>query len=286
MKKRDTGNNRFGSRRLIFRGISLLFYMEGLAVENLNIEAQFVRGRREIISHISFCVKRGESLAIVGESGSGKSMTALALMGLLPANCFAVGSALLDGEELICSRNTAKKRGKELAYIAQSGAEFLNPSLKIKTQIYESLKLNGVKGRKNITASAEKHLRAVGFENCGQILEKYPFELSGGQAQRAMLAIALCAQPKLIIADEATKGIDRETANELWDMMERYFSCSSRIYITHNMDFAAKCNNILVLKDGKMREYGPAEDVMGSPESDYTRELIAAIPKKRSGICF
>lgn len=259
--------------------------MQGLVVESLKIQAEFLRGSKEIVSPLSFCIESGQTLAVVGESGSGKTMSALALLGILPNNCFASGSAMLDGEQLISSRNAAKKRGKEIVFIAQSGAEFLNPSLKIKSQIFESLKINGVKNRRERESIAEKNLELVGFENSGQVLEKYPFELSGGQAQRVTLAIALCSRPKLIIADEATKGVDRETADELRNMLEKYFADACRMYITHNMEFAAECDKLLVLKDGVVREYGKTADILQNPKSEYTRLLLAAVPGKRSGIC-
>ncbi len=258
---------------------------EELVVENLNIEASFLKGTRKIVSDISFCIKQGESLAIVGESGSGKTMTALSLLDLLPENCEARGSALFNGVQLIGSKNAKKARGKDIMFIPHSGLEFLNPSLKIKTQMFESMRINGLTDRKKMRAEAIKNLELVGIEDQERTLEKYPFELSGGQAQRVLIAIAMCANPKLLIADEATKGVDERTADDIWQLMISKFFGACKIFITHNIEFAMRCDKILVLKDGIVQESGNAKEVLQNPKSDYTKLLLEVMPKERGQLC-
>lgn len=258
---------------------------DGLVVENLNIDAEFLKGRRNILSNVSFCLEKGESLAIVGESGSGKTMSALALLNLLPENCEASGSAILCGQQLIGDRKAKKLRGKEAVYIPHSGAEFLNPSLKIKTQIFESMRINGMKDKKKMREDAIEKLKLVGIERGEQTLEKYAFELSGGQAQRVLIAIAMCAAPSLLIADEATKGVDEKTADDIWKLMLDKFSSACKIFITHNIEFASFCDKILVFKDGVVQEYGIAREVLQNPKAEYTKLLLEVMPKSRVELC-
>lgn len=283
----------------------------GLVVENLNISASFLKGTKNIISGLSFCIERGESLAIVGESGSGKTMTALSLLNLLPENCVASGVASLNcndsgnatlnceasesatlnceidddatlcGIQLLNNKKAKKLRGKEIVYIPHSGVEFLNPSLKIKTQIFESMRLNGMKDKKKMREDAIEKLQLVGIENCPQTLEKYPFELSGGQAQRVLIAIAMCATPSLLIADEATKGVDEKTADDIWNLMLEKFSGACKIFITHNIEFASRCDKVLILKDGVLQEYGASCEVLQNPQAEYTKLLLKVMPKSR-----
>lgn len=302
------------SRRLILVDKSFLFEEEmqcGLVVENLNVDASFLKGTKNIVSNLSFCIERGESLAIVGESGSGKTMTALSLLNLLPDNCEASGNATLNceaidvstqnqeangcvtlnretsgvgtsfGIQLLNNKNAKKLRGKEIVYIPHSGVEFLNPSLKIKTQIFESMRLNGMKGRKKMRTDAIEKLQLVGIDDGAQTLEKYPFELSGGQAQRVLIAIAMCAKPTLLIADEATKGVDEKTADDIWKLMLEKFSSACKIFITHNIEFASRCDKVLVIKDGVVQEYGASHEVFQNPQAEYTKLLLKVMPKSR-----
>lgn len=250
-------------------------------VGNLNITASLTGGGKKIINSLTFGVRAGEPMAIVGDSGCGKTMTALSVFGLLPENCAADGNILLNGKDLLTlsQKQINKMRGRDLIYIPQSGADFLNPSLKIKSQLYESLEKNGVKDRIVKKFAALDKLRNAGFgDDAGTILEKYPFQLSGGQAQRAVLAISLCGNPGLVIADEPTKGIDDATAEIFLDKLLSLFPDAVIVVITHNISVAAKCEKILVMHDGEAVEYGDASAVLGNPVSDYTRKLLSALP--------
>ena len=253
----------------------------GLCVKNLNILAELSGRNEKLIRDLSFSVLPGETLSIVGESGCGKTMTALAIFGLLPDNCKAGGEILLNDINLL---NLSKKkindlRGNEIVYVPQSGADFLNPSIKVKTQIYESLKKNGIKGRDNLKLKAKELLIRVGLDNPEVILDKYAFQLSGGQAQRVVLAISLAGNPKLVIADEPTKGIDKETANKFLVALEELFKDAAKIIITHDISVASQNKNILVMGKGVLAEYGQSKDVLSNPKSDVTKNLLNSLPE-------
>lgn len=248
-----------------------------LEVENLCVGAYFLRTTEQIVSGVSFSIKSGERLAIVGESGSGKSMIVNALTSSLADNCFATGQIFFDGEDIL---NDGKKKktlsGRQIVFVPQGGAESLNPSLKIKTQIYEAFSRAGIRlTRDQKRAYSIYNLSRAGLKCGEEILEKYPFEISGGEAQRVVLAIAMCANPKLIVADEATRGIDEKASEVFWDCMDRDFEKSSIIVVTHDMSVAKKCDYVLVLKEGKVQEYGKTCNVFAHPQSDYTKQLLS-----------
>lgn len=254
-----------------------------LQVENLNVKAEFDSGEGDILQNISFCVCQGQPLAIIGESGSGKTMCALALLGLLPSNCVASGSVKLDGKEILGlkERHLNAMRGCELAYIPQSGAEFLNPALKICSHFYETLKKAGINDRRSRREIALQKLAQAGLADEGEeVLAKYPHQLSGGQAQRTVLALSLCQNARLIIADEPTKGIDGETAQCFERCMNTAFKDSCLVIITHDVRLASKCHSVAVIKDGRIVEYGTAGEVLSAPSNEYTKSLIAAMPKE------
>lgn len=252
-----------------------------LQVENLCVYAEFLRSTEKIVGGVSFSLEDGQRLAIVGESGSGKSMIVDALIGALADNCFATGEVVFDGENVLKNSRALKRNlGKSIAFIPQGASESLNPSLKIKTQIYEAFARSGLKlNRAQKKEHALFNLAKVGLED-ERVLEKYPFEISGGQAQRVVLAIALCSQPKLIVADEATRGIDKETADVFLQCVNQEFQDSAKIFVTHDMGLATTCDKMLVLKGGEQVEYGLSKDIVASPKHDYTKSLLKRTAKK------
>ena len=252
-----------------------------LIVENLTITARMTHGTKTIVDGLSFSAPNGETLGIVGQSGCGKTMTALSMFGLLPENCLASGSAVVGGVDTISMQehSLTKLRGQKIVYMPQSGADFLNPSLRIKTHLFETLHRLGVpRSLRNETALSL--LRSAGFSEPDSIMSKYPFQLSGGMAQRVVLALGMAGQPDLVIADEPTRGIDRSTAVAFIEMLKASFANSVLIIITHDISIARLCDKLLVMHSGTLAEYGNAGDVIGNPVSEPTRQLIAAMPER------
>jgi len=251
-----------------------------LNVDRLSVKAELKSGFKQIVKELSFKIACGEQLGIVGESGCGKTMTAMAIFGLLPANCRAGGEVALNGKPLLSlsEKQMNEKRGREIVLIPQSGADFLNPSLRVRDHLYETLKRAGIKDKNNLRERAEELLEQVGFDKPAEVMEKYPFQLSGGMAQRIVLAIGLAFSPSLVIADEPTRGIDDETAALFIKQLEKMFSDTAVIVITHNIALARTCRNILVMHSGEMMEYGRADVILNSPRHPYTRSLIDALP--------
>jgi oligopeptide/dipeptide ABC transporter ATP-binding protein len=251
-----------------------------LNVDRLSINAELKSGFTRIVKELSFKIAPGEKLGIVGESGCGKTMTAMAMFGLLPSNCHADGEVTLNGNPLLglSEKQMNEKRGREIVLIPQSGADFLNPSLLVRDQIYETLRRAGIKDKADLQKKAQELLEQVGFDKPGEVMGKYPFQLSGGMAQRIVLAIGLAFSPSLVIADEPTRGIDDETASLFIKQLGRMFSDSAVIVIIHNISVARTCRNILVMHSGEMMEYGRAEVILNFPHHPYTRSLIDALP--------
>lgn len=222
-----------------------------LQVMDLCVYAQFARGEDVIVKGVSFCVPCGSSLALVGKSGAGKSMIAGAITGTLADNCFSSGKILLDGKDLTDKKVLKASLGKDLVYIPQGGAESLNPSLKIKTQIYESFDISLPKMNKDQKrAYAVYNLAKVCLDE--SILDKYPFEISGGEAQRVMMAIALCANPKAVILDEPTRGLDEQNKQVFLNCLQQNFADAAIVAITHDKSVADLCDEVIKVQDGTM----------------------------------
>lgn len=233
--------------------------------------------QKTLVQEVSFAVSAGETLALIGETGSGKTLIAQSVMGVLPENLRKIGGAIsFCGKTLPLGRNLRKILGREIAYIPQNGHEFLNPAKKIKHHLYDSLKKSGVPKPKRRPFACEK-LTQAGLCESDQLLEQYPFQLSGGMAQRVTIALALCAQAKLLIADEPTNGLDSEGKMQFMDTLNHLFQNSAKLIITHDIAVAARCDRILVLCRGKMMETGVAAAVLQAPHHPYTRALIQAL---------
>jgi ABC-type glutathione transport system ATPase component len=253
-----------------------------LEVENLTIRAKLRRGESFIVRGLSFTVDARDRLGIIGESGGGKTMTALSLFGLLPGNCHASGTARLGGRDLLSlnEKEIRELRGRELVLIPQSGGAFLNPVFTVRSHLRETLRRCGIRGRAAVKKKSLELLGRAGFADPADVLEKYPFQLSGGMAQRVVLAIGLAASPKLVIADEPTRGIDEESADLFLEELDRAFPEAAVIVITHNMGLAKRCKRLLVLHDGGIVEYGDSESILEAPVHSYTQSLIEALPER------
>ncbi|MDR2702909.1 MAG: ABC transporter ATP-binding protein [Cellulomonadaceae bacterium] len=232
---------------------------------------------------VNYDVYPGEVLAIVGESGSGKTQSSMALIGLLPSNGRAFGSAKLNGKELLglSHKQLSKVRGNDIAIIFQEPMTALNPVYTIGFQIIETLRVHSGMSPKQARARALELLKLVDIPDPEKSLDKYPHQLSGGQRQRAMIAQALALDPKLLIADEPTTALDVTVQAEILKLMRdlRHRVDAGIILITHDMGVVADmADRVMVMKDGRVVESGSAEQIFYHPEQPYTKSLLAAVP--------
>ena len=240
------------------------------------ISAKLSRGERVLLQDVSFSLFAGERLAVIGETGSGKTMLALSILGLLPANVrMQSGCIQMDGDALPSGKQLQTLRGDKLVYIPQNGAEFLLPARTVRKQLYDSLKKLGLP-RKDFPASAAEKLRLAGFDAPETILDKYPFQLSGGMAQRVTIALAACSRARLLLADEPTNGLDENGRAQFFALLDSIFPDAAKLIITHDISVAARCDRVLVLCGGWMLETGASADVLSVPRHPYTKALLAA----------
>ncbi|HRO43727.1 MAG TPA: ABC transporter ATP-binding protein [Flavipsychrobacter sp.] len=240
------------------------------------------------VNKVSFELQRGKTLAIVGESGSGKSLTALALMGLLPHTAHVKGSVYLNAEkdvialhELGDSHHWQAIRGKEAGMVFQEPMSSLNPVMLIGKQISESVITHQNVSKQEAKNIAKDWLKKVQLPNPEKIYNRYPHQLSGGQKQRVMIAMAMCNYPVLLIADEPTTALDVTVQMEVIRLMQelQQQTGTAMIFITHDLALATKiADELLVMLKGEMVEYGSAEKIFLHPQHPYTKALIACKP--------
>ncbi len=233
--------------------------------------------------HVDYDLKAGEVLAIVGESGSGKTQSSMSLIGLLPSNGRATGSAKLKGVELIGLSGTQLRevRGNEIAVIFQEPMTALNPVYTVGFQIVETLRTHFVMAPSQAKARALELMRLVEIPDPEGSFDKYPHQLSGGQRQRIMIAQSLACDPKLLIADEPTTALDVTVQAEILKLMRqlRERVDAAIILITHDMGVVADmADRIVVMKDGRVVEHGTADEIFNRPQHPYTQSLLAAVP--------
>lgn len=232
---------------------------------------------KTLVKDVDFNINSSESLALIGETGSGKTIIAYSIMKLLPNNVKADEiKFFFDGQDLSKKKNIYYLLGNEIVYIPQNGHENLNQSRKVKDQIFDSLKRIKIP-KTRFKEIALLKLQSVGFSNPEEILEKYPFELSGGMAQRVVIAIGICSNAKFVIADEPTNGLEDERKFEILELIDSLFPKAAKLYITHDISLAKKCDKVIVLCNGKVMEKGKAIDVLEAPKSSYTKALINSL---------
>ena len=257
-----------------------------LRVENLRTVLDTATGTVRAVDGVDFELRRGECFALVGESGSGKSMTALSLMRLLPeAGRIASGRVALDGIELLALPEAAMRavRGRRVAMVFQEPSTALNPVLSVGRQIVEVLERHAKRTAKENRQTAIGLLRAVGIQDAERRFEEYPFQLSGGLKQRAMIAAALAVDPEVLIADEPTTALDVTIQAQILHEVRKLCrdSGTALVWVTHDLAvLAGLADRIAVMYAGRIVESGSVADVLERPLHPYARGLIDSAPSR------
>jgi peptide/nickel transport system ATP-binding protein len=252
-----------------------------LEIGDLDISYQGNNGFQQVVHHISLQVRPGEVVALVGESGSGKTTTAQAVIGLLAENGRLDGGVIrLNGTDIAgwSQKQLDTIRGSKISLIPQDPTSALNPVKTIGAQVAEVLQIHRAGSRKEIEARVVELLARVGLSQPELRARQYPYELSGGMRQRVLIAIAIALRPSLIIADEPTSALDVTVQKRILDLIDELRSeyGTAVLLVTHDLGVAAdRANHIVFLKNGRIQEQGPTQDVLASPRSDYTRQLLA-----------
>ena len=256
-----------------------------LSVEDLRVEFWTGRGTIYAVNGISFEIAPGETLGIVGESGCGKSVTALALLGILPRAGRAVGgTAMFEGRDLLKLRDSQLRqiRGRDIAMVFQDPMTSLNPVLTVGRQIREALETHFDMEKKAANERAAELLDKVGIPSAKIRLRDYPHQFSGGMRQRAMIAMALACEPKLLIADEPTTALDVTIQAQILALLRVLVEeqGAALILITHDLGVVAgMCERVNVMYAGMFMETGRAEQVFARPRHPYTLGLLESIPR-------
>ncbi len=255
-----------------------------LGVENLSVDLPVAGGFKRVVRDVSFALAEGQSLGMVGESGSGKTITALAIMGLLPEGALVSGAIRFEGRDLatLSEAQMQSLRGDRVAMVFQEPMSALNPLHRIGDQVAEPLRLHRGYSRACAGAEAVKLLERVRLRDPDRLARAYPFALSGGERQRAMIAMALACGPKLLIADEPTTALDVTVQAGILDLLAVLARESglSILLVSHDLAVIARhCRRVLVMYGGAVMEEGPVEAVLGQALHPYTRALLAARPR-------
>ena len=250
-----------------------------LDVQDLTVRV----GSVEVVHQVSFALHAGQRTGLIGESGSGKTLTALAIMGLLPDGLLASGRVLHRGRDLLAmsERELCAVRGHEMAMIFQEPMTALNPVMKVGEQVAEPLRLHRRMTTRQAREAALHALKRVRLPDAAEKMHAYPHQLSGGQRQRAMIAMATACSPHLLIADEPTTALDVTVQAQILELLDGLVeeNGASLLLITHDLAVVANvCQRVVVLYGGRIVEEGSVEQVFGDPRHPYTRALLDAIP--------
>ena len=261
-----------------------------LRVESLSVIVRTEAGTKALVEDLSFDLRRGETLCIAGESGSGKSMTALAIMGLLPKPAVSIGTGAIRLGELdlagMDERQLRRVRGDRVAMIFQEPMTSLNPVLTVGRQLTEAIRAHRPVSTAEARRKAIAALEAVRIPDAERRLTQHRHELSGGMRQRVMIAMALALEPDVLIADEPTTALDvtvqAQVLGLLKDLQQKFGT--ALILITHDMGVVAEmATRVVVMRQGRMVEEGAVEEIFAAPKHAYTQALLAAVPRLGSG---
>lgn len=255
-----------------------------LSVRDLAVDFTTIDGPVRAVDGVELDISAGETVAIVGESGSGKSTTAMAIIGLLASGGrVASGSIALDGEDLtrVGEKRMQQVRGRAIGLVPQDPMSNLNPVAKIGTQVAETLLAHGLASRRDVADKVVRALEAAGLPDAAARAKQYPHEFSGGMRQRALIAIGMACQPRLLIADEPTSALDVTVQRTILDQIEQMTTelGTAVLLITHDLGLAAeRASRVLVMHRGRVVEQGPARQILEAPQHAYTQSLVAAAP--------
>ncbi|MER6273982.1 ABC transporter ATP-binding protein [Streptomyces sp900105755] len=251
--------------------------MSLLTVSDLSVRI----GGAAVVDEVGFELAPGERLALIGESGSGKSLTALAVLGLLPEGARATGSVRFGDQELLGlgDRALSRLRGERMTMVFQEPMSALNPLMRIGRQLSEPLRLHRGLNRRRAAAAAVELAAQVGLPDPELAVRSWPHQLSGGQRQRVGLAMALATRPALLIADEPTTALDVTVQADMLALLDELVRehGTALLFISHDLAVVARlCPRAAVLKDGRIVEEGATESLVRRPQHPYTQRLVAA----------
>jgi len=254
-----------------------------LDVGGLDIDLAVGGAPRRVVRGVSFALDEGQSLGLVGESGSGKTLTALAIMGLLPDGAKVGGAIRFEGRDLAKASEAEMQRirGDRIGMVFQEPMTALNPLQRVGDQVAEPLRLHRGHRPARARAEAVRLLERVRLRDPDKLARAYPFQLSGGERQRAMIAMALACSPKLLIADEPTTALDVTVQAKILDLLAELGAANGLaiLLVSHDLAVIARhCRRVMVMYGGAVMEEGPVEAVLGQALHPYTRALLAARP--------
>ena len=258
-----------------------------LEINNLKITFNGLFQQVCAVDNITFDVKKSEIVALVGESGSGKSVTVKSIMGLLQQTQID-GEIFFEGQNILAmkEKELSKLRGRNISMIFQEPMSALNPVMKIRTQLEEILKIHNYKCKISYAEKIRSTLAMMNISNPEEIMERYPFELSGGLCQRIVIAMAVICQPELIIADEPTTALDVTTQAEILCLLKETAKKigSSVLIITHDLGVVAECaDRVVVMYGGKLMEQGNVEEFFYDSKHPYSKGLLVSRPMNFNG---
>jgi ABC-type dipeptide/oligopeptide/nickel transport system ATPase component len=240
---------------------------------------------KTVLCDVALDIHRGEVLGLIGQSGSGKSTLAMAILGLLDRKQVqAEGAIQCDGFDLLKLREKEFRswRGRKLALVLQSPLSSLNPALKIRTQLKETWRAHASGSATDCDRAIRSALESVSLPSTDEFLRKYPSQMSVGQAQRVLIAMAVIHRPALLIADEATSALDVITQSEILGLFRHLNRTTGMaiLYISHDLaSVAGICDRVAILHQGRIVELGSTQQVITDPQHEYTQRLMAAMPK-------